>query len=40
VMPANFDLSSAPATLAPAAPLRTEAPAPAKLPPTAFQSAP
>jgi D-alanyl-D-alanine carboxypeptidase len=40
VMPANFNLSSAPATLAPAAPLRTEAPAPAKLPPTAFQSAP
>jgi D-alanyl-D-alanine carboxypeptidase len=44
VMPANFNLSSAPApapaTLAPAPPLRTEAPAPAKLPPTAFQSAP
>jgi D-alanyl-D-alanine carboxypeptidase len=47
VVPAKFDLQSAPAAapaaavLAPAAPAPpTEAPRPAKLPPTAFQSAP
>jgi len=45
VVPANFNLQSAvpaaPAALAPAAPVaRTAVPVPAKLPPTAFQSAP
>ncbi|HEV2956015.1 MAG TPA: D-alanyl-D-alanine carboxypeptidase family protein [Xanthobacteraceae bacterium] len=43
VVPANFNLQSAPAApavLAPAAPPTEPPPAPAKLPPTAFQSAP